>query len=114
MFNRLREDINSVFDHDQAARNTVEILATYPGLHAVLIHRLSHALWQRGFKLSARLLSNVARLFTGIEIHPGAVIGETVVIGDDCTLYHGVTSGGTRWQKGKRHPMIGIRFLSGS
>jgi serine O-acetyltransferase len=128
MFDRLREDINCVFDRDPAARNTFEILTTYPGLHAVMLHRLSHALWQRGVKWPARLLSNVARLFTGIEIHPGAVIGrrffidhgmgvvigETAVIGDDCTLYHGVTLGGTTWQKGKRHPTLGCDVVVGA
>jgi serine O-acetyltransferase len=128
MFNRLREDILCVFDRDPAARNTFEILTTYPGLHAVMMHRVSHALWQRGFKWLARLLSNVARLFTGIEIHPGAVIGrrffidhgmgvvigETAVIGDDCTLYHGVTLGGTSWQKGKRHPSLGRDVVVGA
>jgi serine O-acetyltransferase len=128
MFSRLQEDINCVFDRDPAARNTFEILTTYPGLHAVLMHRLTHGLWQRGFKWLARFLSNVARLFTGIEIHPGAiigrrffidhgmgvVIGETAVIGDDCTLYHGVTLGGTSWQKGKRHPTLGRDVVVGA
>jgi serine O-acetyltransferase len=128
MFDRLREDINCVFDRDPAARNTFEILTTYPGLHAVMIHRVSHGLWRRDFKWPARLLSNVARLFTGIEIHPGAVIGrrffidhgmgvvigETAVIGDDCTLYHGVTLGGTTWQKGKRHPTLGCDVVVGA
>jgi len=128
MFERLREDINSVFDRDPAARNAFEIVATYPGLHAVVVHRFTHALWLRGHKLPARLLSNVARLFTGIEIHPGAqigrrlfidhgmgvVIGETAVIGDDCTLYHGVTLGGTSWQKGKRHPTLGRDVVVGA
>jgi serine O-acetyltransferase len=128
MFNRLREDINCVFDRDPAARNTFEILTTYPGLHAVMMHRVSHGLWRRNYKWLARLLSNVARLFTGIEIHPGAaigrrffidhgmgvVIGETAVIGDDCTLYHGVTLGGTSWQKGKRHPTLGRDVVVGA
>ncbi len=128
MFNRLREDIHCVFDRDPAARNTFEILTTYPGLHALMLHRVSHALWGRGFKWLARLLSNVGRLFTGIEIHPGAVIGrrffidhgmgvvigETAVIGDDCTLYHGVTLGGISWQKGKRHPTLGCDVVVGA
>jgi serine O-acetyltransferase len=128
MFERLREDISIVFDRDPAARNAFEILTTYPGLHAVLMHRLSHALWRRGLKWLARLLSNVARLFTGIEIHPGAqigrrffidhgmgvVIGETAEIGDDCTLYHGVTLGGTSWEKGKRHPTLGNDVVVGA
>jgi serine O-acetyltransferase len=120
MFERLREDMQVVFERDPAARTRWEILTTYPGIHAVMMHRLSHALWNGGFKWPARLLSNVARLLTGIEIHPGAqigrrffidhgmgvVIGETAVIGDDCTLYHGVTLGGTTWEKGKRHPTL--------
>jgi serine O-acetyltransferase len=128
MFERLREDVRCVFDRDPAARTTFEILTTYPGLHAVLMHRLSHRLWNAGLKWLGRLLSNVARLFTGIEIHPGArigrrffidhgmgvVIGETAVIGDDCTLYHGVTLGGTSWQKGKRHPTLGRDVVVGA
>ncbi len=128
MFERLREDIDCVFDRDPAARNRFEILTTYPGLHAVVMHRASHALWTRGFFWLARVLSNVARLFTGIEIHPGAtlgrrffidhgmgvVIGETAVIGDDCTLYHGVTLGGTSWEKGKRHPTLGRDVVVGA
>lgn len=120
MFARIREDIYCIFDRDPAARNVFEIVTTYPGVHAILIHRVSHWLWGNGFKWLARVLSNVARLFTGIEIHPGAtigrrffidhgmgvVIGETAVIEDDCTLYHGVTLGGTSWNKGKRHPTL--------
>lgn len=114
------EDIQCVFERDPAARNTFEVLTTYPGVHAIIFHRLSHALWNFGLKWLARMLSNLARLLTGIEIHPGAqigrrffidhgmgvVIGETAIIGDDCTLYHGVTLGGTSWQKGKRHPTL--------
>ncbi|MBK1653924.1 serine O-acetyltransferase [Allochromatium vinosum] len=128
MLDRIREDILCVFDRDPAARNAFEILTTYPGLHAVLAHRLAHRLWRRDFKWLARVLSNIARLFTGIEIHPGAVIGrrffidhgmgvvigETAVIGDDCTLYHGVTLGGTSWQKGKRHPTLGRDVVVGA
>jgi len=128
MFQRLREDIECVFERDPAARNAFEILTTYPGLHAVLAHRVAHTLWCRDLKWLARLLSNVARLFTGIEIHPGAeigrrffidhgmgvVIGETAVVGDDCTLYHGVTLGGTTWQKGKRHPTLGRDVVVGA
>ena len=128
MLQRLREDIRAVFDRDPAARTTWEVLTTYPGVHAVLTHRLSHRLWRAGFKWPARALSNVARLFTGIEIHPGArighrffidhgmgvVIGETAVIGDDCTLYHGVTLGGTTWEKGKRHPTLGRDVVVGA
>jgi len=128
MFSRIREDIHCIFDRDPAARNVFEILTTYPGVHAVLFHRLTHWLWGRDFKWLARLLSNFARLFTGIEIHPGAkigrrffidhgmgvVIGETAEIGDDCTLYHGVTLGGTTWQKGKRHPTLGNDVVIGA
>ncbi len=120
MFSRLREDIHIVFDRDPAARTFFEVLTTYPGVHAILWHRLSHGLWTRGFKWLARLSSHLARWFTGIEIHPGAkvgrrvfidhgmgvVVGETAEIGDDCTLYHGVTLGGTSWKKGKRHPTL--------
>ncbi|WP_136247986.1 serine O-acetyltransferase [Halomonas borealis] len=120
MFQRLREDINSVFDRDPAARNFLEVLTNYPGLHALLAHRLSHRLWRRNFKWLARTLSSLARWFTGIEIHPGAsigrrffidhgmgvVIGETAEVGDDVTLYQGVTLGGTSWNKGKRHPTL--------
>jgi serine O-acetyltransferase len=128
MFDRLREDIRCVFDRDPAARNTFEVLTTYPGIHALLMHRASHGLWKLGLKWLARWLSGVARWFTGIEIHPGAqigrrffidhgmgvVIGETAVIGDDCTLYHGVTLGGTSWQKGKRHPTLGNDVVVGA
>jgi serine O-acetyltransferase len=120
MFARLREDIRVVFDRDPAARTFFEVLTTYPGLHAILWHRLSHRLWGLGLKWLARLSSHLGRWLTGIEIHPGAtigrrvfidhgmgvVIGETAEIGDDCTLYHGVTLGGTSWQKGKRHPTL--------
>ena len=120
MFDRVREDIASVFHRDPAARNTLEVLLNYPGLHAVLFHRLAHGLWRRNFKQLARFVSTFARWMTGIEIHPGAkigrrffidhgmgvVIGETAEIGDDVTLYHGVTLGGTSWSKGKRHPTL--------
>ncbi|HEB99085.1 MAG TPA: serine O-acetyltransferase [Thiotrichales bacterium] len=128
MFERLREDINCVFDRDPAARTAFEVLTTYPGLHAVILHRLTHALWNRGLKWLARWISMFARWFTGIEIHPGArigrrffidhgmgvVIGETAEIGDDCTLYHGVTLGGTSWEKGKRHPTLGNDVVIGA
>jgi len=128
MFERLREDIDCVFERDPAARNGFEVLTTYPGLHAVLMHRVAHALWNLGLKWLARLLSNLARLLTGIEIHPGArvgrrlfidhgmgvVIGETAVVGDDCTLYHGVTLGGISWNKGKRHPTLGRHVVVGA
>jgi serine O-acetyltransferase len=120
MFERLREDINSVFARDPAARNSLEVLTNYPGLHALLMHRMGHWLWRRNLKWLARSLSTFSRWLTGIEIHPGAtigrrffidhgmgvVIGETAIIGDDVTLYQGVTLGGTSWDQGKRHPTL--------
>jgi len=128
MFSHLKEDIECVFDRDPAARTFFEVLTTYPGVHAVIFHRLSHKLWNAGFKWLARILSTFARWITGIEIHPGAVIGrrlfidhgmgvvigETADIGDDCTLYHGVTLGGTSWEKGKRHPTLGNDVVVGA
>jgi len=128
MFNRIKEDIQCVFERDPAARNAFEVLTTYPGIHAVLWHRLGHWLWQAGFKWPARMVSMLSRWLTGIEIHPGAkigrrffidhgmgvVIGETAEIGDDCTLYHGVTLGGTSWEKGKRHPTLGNDVVVGA
>ena len=127
-FLRLREDIKCVFERDPAARHTLEIITCYPGVHALLLHRLSHRLWNLKLKWIARLLSNLGRFLTGIEIHPGAkigrrffidhgmgvVIGETAEIGDDCTLYHGVTLGGTSWEKGKRHPTLGNNIIIGA
>ncbi|MCK5877665.1 MAG: serine O-acetyltransferase [Candidatus Marithrix sp.] len=128
MFDHIKEDINCVFERDPAARTTLEIIFCYPGVFALLFHRFNHMLWGWKLKFLARLLSNVPRLFTGIEIHPGAtigkrffidhgmgvVIGETAHIGDDCTLYHGVTLGGTSWQKGKRHPTLGNDVIVGA
>jgi len=128
MFSRLKEDLASVFDRDPAARNTLDVLTTYPGLHALLMHRFAHWLWNIGLRWLARVFATFARWVTGIEIHPGAtigrrffidhgmgvVIGETAVIGDDCTLYHGVTLGGTSWQKGKRHPTLGNNVVVGA
>jgi serine O-acetyltransferase len=128
MLDELREDIRVVFDRDPAARSTWEVVTCYPGFHAMLFHRLSHRLWQLGFKWLARLVSHFGRWLTGIEIHPGAtigrrffidhgmgvVIGETSVIGDECTLYHGVTLGGTSWDKGKRHPTLGNGVVIGA
>jgi serine O-acetyltransferase len=128
MWERIREDLDCVFDRDPAARTRFEVISTYPGFHAVLVHRVSHVLWRNGLMWLARVLSNVARWFTGIEIHPGAtigrrffidhgmgvVIGETAEIGDDCTLYHGVTLGGTSWEKGKRHPTLGNDVVIGA
>jgi serine O-acetyltransferase len=120
MLQALREDIACVFERDPAARSTWEVLTCYPGLHALQVHRLSHLLWTARLRWLARFLSHLGRWFTGIEIHPGAtigrrvfidhgmgvVIGETAEIMDDCTLYHGVTLGGTSWNKGKRHPTL--------
>ncbi len=128
MFEKLKEDIQSVFHRDPAARNFVDVLTNYPGIHAIWWHRLSHPLYQRNWKWLARFVSNLARFLTGIEIHPGAkigrrffidhgmgvVIGETAEIGDDCTLYHGVTLGGTSWNKGKRHPTLGNGVVVGA
>lgn len=120
MFSRLREDINSVFARDPAARTAWEVLTCYPGIHALLLHRMANWLWRHQFRWPGRMLSHIGRFLTGIEIHPGAtigrrffidhgmgvVIGETAVIGDDVTLYHGVTLGGTSWNKGRRHPTL--------
>lgn len=120
MFKHIQEDIRCVFDRDPAARTTFEVITTYPGLHALMAHRFAHGLWNIGLRWLARVASTVSRWLTGIEIHPGArigrrffidhgmgvVIGETAEIGDDCTLYHGVTLGGTSWEKGKRHPTL--------
>lgn len=120
MFKQIKEDITVVFERDPAARTGWEIVTTYPGVHALIAHRFSHWLWRLRFFWLARFSSHIARWLTGIEIHPGAtigrrvfidhgmgvVIGETAVIGDDCTLYHGVTLGGTSWNKGKRHPTL--------
>ncbi len=128
MFEHIREDVNCVFDRDPAARNIFEILTTYPGVHAIIFHRLGHALWRHKLKWLARMVSTISRFFTGIEIHPGAVIGrrffidhgmgvvigETAEIGDDCTLYHGVTLGGTSWHEGKRHPTLENNVVVGA
>ncbi len=128
MLRRLREDIRAVFERDPAARTTFEVLTTYPGVHAVIVYRVSHILWTAGWKWLARWLSSFGRFLTGIEIHPGAqigrrlfidhgmgvVIGETAEIGDDCTLYHGVTLGGISWQKGKRHPSLQNNVIVGA
>lgn len=128
MFERVREDIQSVFHRDPAARNAFEVLTCYPGLHAVWLHRLAHALWMSGWKWLARMVSNFGRWMTGIEIHPGAkigrrffidhglgiVIGETAEIGDDVTIYQGVTLGGTSWNKGKRHPTLADGVVVGA
>ena len=128
MFKTLKEDINSVYERDPAARSPLEVITCYPGLHAVYIHKISHFLWTHKCKLFGRLFSQFGRFLTGIEIHPGAkigrrffidhgmgvVIGETAEIGDDVTIYHGVTLGGTSWKKEKRHPTIGDRVIIGT
>jgi len=124
----IQKDIASALERDPAARSSLEILMLYPGLHALWIHRISHWLWVHGTKLPARWISQIARGLTGIEIHPGAkigsglfidhgmgvVIGETAEIGNEVTLYHGVTLGGTSLSKGKRHPTIGDRVTIGA
>jgi serine O-acetyltransferase len=120
LWTMLREDIACVFQRDPAARNTLEVITLYPGVHALVLHRLAHALWRQQLRYAARLLSFIARMLTQIDIHPGAtigrrffidhgcgvVIGETAEIGNDVTLYHGVTLGGTSWNAGKRHPTL--------
>ena len=126
MFRQLREDVASVFERDPAARSSWEVLTCYPGLHAVWMHRVAHWFWLRGLRWPGRLTSHIARWLTGIEIHPGAVvgrrvfidhgmgvvIGETAEIGDDCTIYQGVTLGGTSLYRGtKRHPTLGKGVL---
>ena len=127
-FKSVREDVAAVFENDPAARSYMEVLFCYPGLHAVWAHHFTHWLWTHGFRFLARFVSQIARLLTSIEIHPGAeigrrlfidhgmsvVIGETSIIGDDVTLYQGVTLGGTGKEKGNRHPTIGNRVTIGS
>lgn len=128
MFKNLQEYLNSIFQRDPAARSMLEVLTAYPGVHALALHRLSHRLWRWDLHWLARILSQLGRWLTGIEIHPGAkigkrffidhgmgvVIGETAEIGDDVTLYHGVTLGGTTWRKGKRHPTLGNNVVIGA
>jgi len=129
MFSRIRSDIQCILDRDPAARSTWEVLTCYPGLHAVILHRVAHACWTSGFKWLGRFVSHLARFLTGIEIHPGAIIGErvffdhamgvvvgeTAEIGDDCTIYQGVTLGGTALYKGaKRHPTLGCGVVIGA
>lgn len=128
MFARMREDINSVFDRDPAARNAFEVIFCYPGLHAIWMHRVAHWFWTQELFFLGRFTSQISRFITGIEIHPGAkigrkffidhgmgvVIGETAEIGDNVTMYHGVTLGGVTWDKVKRHPTIGDNVVIGS
>jgi serine O-acetyltransferase len=120
LLKQLKDDLKCVFERDPAARSRLEVLLTYPGLHAIFAHRIAHGLWRRGFRFTARWLSYFTRMFTQIDIHPGAtigsrffidhgcgvVIGETAEIGNDVTLYHGVTLGGVSWNAGKRHPTL--------
>jgi len=128
MLERFNEDVRTIKDRDPAAKNIVEVLLCYPGLHAIWLHRVAHTLYQWGWFTTARLVSHFNRLFTGIEIHPGAkigrrlfidhgmgvVIGETTEIGDDCLIYKGVVLGGTTLEKKKRHPTLGNRVIIGS
>ncbi|AZZ57040.1 serine O-acetyltransferase EpsC [Rathayibacter iranicus] len=125
---RLREDVRTARRRDPAARSAIEVVLGYPGVHAVWAHRVAHAWWRRGLRLPARLLSQAARVATGVEIHPGAtigrrlfidhgmgvVIGETARIGDDCLLYHGVTLGGKSGRRERRHPALGDRVVVGA
>lgn len=130
MWERLREDVRTVFERDPAAKNLLEVLLCYPGLHAIWIHRIAHWFYRRRMYVLARLISHFGRFLTGIEIHPGArlgrrlfidhgmgtVIGETTEVGDDVTLYQGVTLGGTGKEKGKRHPTVedGVMIAAGA
>ncbi len=128
LFGKVRADVTCVLQRDPAARNVLEVALLYPGVHALVIYRLANSLWRRGFKFPARFLSWFGRLVTNIDIHPGAtigerlfidhgagvVIGETAIIGNDVTLYHGVTLGGTSWSPGKRHPTIESGVLVGA
>ena len=128
MFKTLRHDMRAPFGRDPAVRNLLEVVLCYPGFHALVFYRMSHWLWIRGFKLPGRLISQIGRFVSGIEIHPGAtighgffidhgmgvVIGETSEIGDDVTLYHGVTLGGTTWNQGKRHPTLADNVVVGA
>jgi serine O-acetyltransferase len=124
----LCEDVECVADRDPAARNTFDVLTCYPGIHAIIAHRIANAMWRRGARWLARFISYLARMVTNIDIHPGAtigrrffidhgagvVIGETAEVGDDVTLYHGVTLGGTSWNKGKRHPTLEDGVMCGA
>src|SRR6266436_3973018 len=128
LLKNLREEIDATLARDPAARSRLEVVLCYPGFHALVWHRLAHWLWQRGWLLAGRFASHIGRVLTGIEIHPGArigrrvfidhgmgvVIGETAEVGDDVTLYHGVTLGGVKWEKTKRHPTLGRRVVIGA
>ncbi len=124
----MREDVACVFERDPAARSRLEVLLTYPGVHAIIWHRMANRLWRSGWRFGSRLVAYIARSLTNIDIHPGAtigrrffidhgagvVIGETAEVGDDVTLYHGVTLGGTTWNRGKRHPTLGNGVMVGA
>ncbi len=128
MLSTLRRDVDVVLERDPAARSRLDIVLTYPGLHAVWGYRLAHALWRSDLKLAARLVSAAVRVVTGVDIHPaavigqglfidhaiGVVVGETAIIGDDVTMYHGVTLGGLTLEHGKRHPTVGDRVMLGA
>ena len=128
MFSRIKGDVDSIYERDPAAHSRWEVLLCYPGLHAIIAHRAAHWLWNKNWKVTARALSQCNRFLTGIEIHPaakigdrvlidhgmGVVIGETAEVGDDCTIYHGVTLGGTGKDTGKRHPTLGNNVMVGS
>lgn len=128
MFSQLKEDLKVVFERDPAVRSVFEIIFCYPGFHAMIFYRMSHWLWRNQMKFLGRFVSHIGRFLTGIEIHPGAtigrgffidhgmgvVIGETAEIGENCTLYHGVTLGGTSWAKEKRHPTLGDNVIIGA
>ncbi|MBW6511002.1 MAG: serine O-acetyltransferase [Desulfuromonadaceae bacterium] len=128
MIKRFKEDIKAVFERDPAVRSVFEVVLCYPGFHAMIFYRIAHFCWENDFKLLGRFISHLGRFFSGIEIHPGAkigpgffidhgmgvVIGETAEIGTNCTLYHGVTLGGTSWAKEKRHPTLGDNVVIGS
>jgi serine O-acetyltransferase len=128
MLEAFRDDIRAAKDRDPAIPSTLQVVFAYPGVHAIWGHRVSHWLWERGAKVTARTLGEVTRIFTGVDIHPGAilgtgvfidhatgvVIGETAEVGDDVTIYHGVTLGGTGRETGKRHPTIGDRVVIGA
>ena len=128
MLKRMNEDLETALRRDPAARNKLEVLLAYPGIHALWNHRIAHFLWNNGFKLLARVFANWSRTATGIEIHPGAtigrrffidhgmavVIGETTIIGDDVMLYHDVTLGSRGFSQGKRHPTIGNNVIIGA
>jgi len=128
MFRAIREQVDTIFNEDPAARSVIEIILCYPGFHAILLHRVAHRLYRAGWPLAARVVSQISRALTGIEIHPGAkvgrrffidhgmgvVVGETAEIGDDVLLYQGVTLGGTGKEKGKRHPTLGNHVVVGT